>query len=597
MGERASRSNYVARPRIPVRAARHAARGYQQIGELLRSAIERSKDARGSRSCVLALECYPGVDLEELREQLVDPLEPSLALCAGDCTQDAARIQARIADCITDDRVFGVMSHYRVEQFLDTEKVARARSQIGQALLDPCGPVVVYGMGCTQLCSPDLLVYVDLTRWEIQRRFRHEGLSNWKANNAEEDPLRKFKYGYFFEWRMADRQKRAVMPLADFRMEANRRADPVMVDAQSYREALEEVSRRPFRMVPYFDESVWGGHWMQQRFGLDPSARNFGWAFDGVPEENSLLLDFLGIQMEVPAIDLVFFQTEALLGPRVQARFGAEFPIRFDFLDTMGGGNLSLQVHPTTDYIRDAFGMSYTQDESYYIMDAGEDSCVYLGCKDGCSKEELVGALKRSNEDGSTFDAGRFVNRIPVSRHDHVHIPAGTMHCGGADTVILEISATPYIFTFKLWDWGRLGLDGRPRPVHIGHGAPNIDMRRNTSLVESGLVDRRQGPHQNLSAQAGVREERTGLDELEFIETHRFWIDGSADIQCHQSVNMLNLIEGEAAVVESLDASFPPLEVHYGETFVVPADVGEYRVRKAPGITGRIAVIQAYVRI
>ena len=89
-----------------------------------------------------------------------------------------------------------------------------------------------------------------------------------------------------------------------------------------------------------------------------------------MPEENSLLLGFGAVQVEVPALDLVLAEPRALLGEPVYGRFGAEFPIRFDFLDTMGGGNLSLQVHPLTQYIQERFGMRYTQDESYYLLDA-----------------------------------------------------------------------------------------------------------------------------------------------------------------------------------------------------------------------------------
>ncbi len=106
---------------------------------------------------------------------------------------------------------------------------------------------------------------------------------------------------------------------------------------------------------------------------------NYGWCFNCVPEENSLLLDFASQVIELPAIDLVFFQSLELLGPAVYDRYGAEFPIRFDFLDTMGGGNLSLQVHPTTEYISKMFGMPYTQDESYYFLQATPDSLGLLG--------------------------------------------------------------------------------------------------------------------------------------------------------------------------------------------------------------------------
>ena len=89
-------------------------------------------------------------------------------------------------------------------------------------------------------------------------------------------------------------------------------------------------------------------------------------------------------------------------------------------------------------------------------------------------------------------------------------------------------------------------------------------------------------------------EEHTGLHELEFIETRCFTIRDRAEIDGHESVNMLNLVDGKVCVVESLDGSFEDYEVHYAETFIVPASVGRYRVR---AVEGEIKVIQAYVRV
>ena len=102
-----------------------------------------------------------------------------------------------------------------------------------------------------------------------------------------------------------------------------------------------QMTSTPFRLVPYFDPGVWGGQWMKQVCGLDPTADNYAWSFDGVPEENSLSLRFGDVRVEVPAQDLVLHQPVGLLGMKNYCRFGAEFPIRFDFLDTMGGQNLS----------------------------------------------------------------------------------------------------------------------------------------------------------------------------------------------------------------------------------------------------------------
>lgn len=584
-------SAYDARPVIDVSGLGGGVAGYAAILATLHREIERLTKARGCERPVLVLECYPGVDLGEISREIVDPLSPSLALCADEVMQDAQQIQARIADTLTNDRVFGVMSHYTIDQFVDIDKLEATRGRIDAAT----GLVVLYGFGATHIHNPDLLVYADLTRWEIQLRQR-QGARSWMADNSNEEQLKKVKRGYFFEWRMADREKRRLFARWDYLLDTNRAGSPSMVEGALFRKALELGSRRPFRLVPYFDESVWGGHWMQEHFGLDPNARNFGWAFDGVPEENSLVFRFSGAEVEVPAIDMVLFQPDNLLGRKVRARFGCEFPIRFDFLDTMGGGNLSLQVHPLVEYAQDVFGISYTQDESYYVLDATERSCVYLGLKEGIRREDLVADLLRAESGEEPFHSERFVNKIPVRKHDHVLIPAGTIHCSGPDTVVLEISATPYLFTFKLWDWGRVGLDGQPRPVHIEHGARNIVMDRTTSYVLEHQVDRADAPHDNLSSQPGVVEEQTGLHELEFIETRRHWFSDSARLSTHESVNMLNLVEGSSVTVESTDGSFEPYVVHYAETFIVPECVGEYIVRNTGEPGRQVGIIQAFVR-
>lgn len=332
---------------------------------------------------------------------------------------------------------------------------------------------------------------------------------------------------------------------------------------------------------------------MKEVCGLDPKQANYGWCFDCVPEENSLFLQVESELFEIPANDLVFYQTHALLGGPVESRFGQDFPIRFDFLDTMGGGNLSLQVHPTTQYIRDTFGIYYTQDESYYLLDAEEGATVYLGLKTGTDPTEMIAALNRAQETGEPFEAEKYVNRWPARKHDHFLIPNGTVHCSGAGAMVLEISATPSIFTFKLWDWGRLGLDGRPRPINIGHGSHVIQWERQTDFVRRHLAN-----HVEPVAEGeGWREERTGLHENEFIETRRHWFTGTVRHHTGGGVNVLNVVEGDELIVESPTHAFEPFVAHYAETFIIPACVGEYTIRPYGSSTGReCGTIKAYIR-
>ncbi len=440
--------------------------------------------------------------------------------------------------------------------FLDDYNIAARRCVVYAA---GEGVVLVYGVGASLVTRGDVLLYADLARWEIQQRYRSGEAGNWCAHNQGEETLRKVKRGYFIDWRVNDRHKHALFGQVDYFLDTNRRDAPVMMAGGDLRASLARTTCRPFRVVPYFDPGVWGGQWMKEVCGLDAAKENYAWSFDGVPEENSLLLYSGGVVMELPAQDLVLEQPRALLGERVHARFGAEFPIRFDFLDTVDGQNLSLQVHPLTEYIQQNFGMHYTQDESYYILDVkeGADPCVYLGVKSGTDPEEMLGALALAQETGE-FDAEKYVNRIPAHKHDHFLIPAGTVHCSGRNAMVLEISATPYIFTFKLWDWNRVGLDGKPRPIHLEHGRRNIQFERDTEYVMRELV----GQVQEVSRGDGFVEERTGLHEREFIETRRHWFTKPVRHDTQGGVNMLNLVQGSAAVVESPTGAFEPFTVH-----------------------------------
>ena len=276
--------------------------------------------------------------------------------------------------------------------------------------------------------------------------------------------------------------------------------------------------------------------------------------------------------MEFPAVDVVFYRPRQLLGEKVHARFGDEFPIRFDFLDTMGGQNLSLQVHPLTEYIQNTFGMHYTQDESYYILDCAENTNVYLGLKENVDKDEMLSELQAAQKGGAPFDAERFVNKWPVKKHDHLLIPAGTIHCSGANTMVLEISATPYIFTFKLWDWGRLGLDGKPRPVHIEHGKHVIAWDRTTAWVKENLIDQAKA----LSENAECKVEKTGLHEREFIETRRYTLSGKTLCESDGSVSMCNVVDGDGVIISSPDGAFEPFVAHYAETFIIPGSAEKF---------------------
>ena len=577
-------SNYDKFPTISVRMSE------SEAWERWPVILDRLRACANEANSVICVECYPGVLESPLRRTLEDGLQPRSVITTTDLLKSSLEIERMVGEVLGDDPVFGRMSRIQIEDFFDERKLGNARDRAGRWQK---GALLIFGTGASLVFpEPDVLIYADMARWEIQQRQRRNEIGNFGAEDSQESAGLKYKRSFFVDWRAADRLKASLMSRIDFWLDTNTDI-PKLVSGQSMREGLRQLVHRPFRVVPFFDPGPWGGHWMEEVCDLPNDVPNHAWCFDCVPEENSLLFKFGSVCVEVPAMNLTLLHPRELLGQSVYTRFGAEFPIRFDFLDTMGGGNLSLQVHPKAQYIWEKFGMKYTQDESYYLLDAGEDATVYLGVKKHINRDAMIRELKAAQTNGHSFKAEAYVNKFPARKHDHFLIPAGTIHCSGKNSMVLEVSATPYIFTFKLWDWDRLGLNGLPRPIHIDHGLMNIAWDRDTNWVRNNLINQ----IERVAEGPGWREERTGLHKLEFIETRRHWFTGPTSHDTRDTVNVLNLVEGEEAVVESPDNAFEPFVVHYAETFIVPAAVGAYKISPiGQSITKNCATIKASVR-
>ena len=502
-----------------------------------------------------------------------------------------ADIRALTQRFMTDDVLFGYMSNIRFDEYFTPQAKDDLRCRISDGRR-----YIIIGTGAGFLTDAEVpVVYADLARWEIQQRFRRHEVKALGLDCHDDSPSVQYKRGYFNDWNICDLLKDELFQSGRIRywIDHNDRQCPKLITNEQMTEGLERTVSRPFRVVPFFDPAPWGGQWMKEVCDLDRSEQNYGWCFDCVPEENSLLFRLDNTTVELPSQNLVLWHPRRLLGERVWSRFGRSFPIRFDFLDTMGGGNLSLQVHPTNEFAHREFGLAYTQDESYYLLDAGEDAVVFLGLKEDIDRHQMIEDLRAAQRGESSFPAWKYVNMLPAHKHDHYLIPNGTIHCSGHDSMVLEISSTPSIFTFKLWDWNRLGLDGKPRPINVERGRQVIQWDRTTPYVLSQLCNH----FEILSREDGCMEERTGLHPNEFIETRRHTFSRTVEHDTEGGVNVLNLCDGEEAVVESPIGAFQPFRVHYAETFIIPAAIGRYTITPCGASAGKQCMtIKATIR-
>jgi mannose-6-phosphate isomerase class I len=438
---------------------------------------------------------------------------------------------------------------------------------------NPVGPLtLVVGPGAA-LVSHDLLWWLDLPKAESLARVRRG--EAWNLGQAPGE-IGSEKRLLFVDWPVLDRHKRAHAHRLDRLVDLTDPTEPRSLTGDALRASLSWLSGRPFRTRPTFLPGPWGGQWLRTELGIETDETNLAWSYELITPESGILLGD-GTTMEVGFELLLAEHAERVLGTAVAERFGATFPIRFDYLDTMEGGHLSLQCHPTERYARETFGLDYTQEETYYVVATTPRGTVFLGLREDADLRAFREEAERAESSGIAFDPDGYVARHPAERHRLYLIPPGTPHASGAGNVVLEISATPYLYTLRFYDWLRRDLDGSLRPVHLDHAFANLDPRRRGDAVRHELI---QEPRVVRNAPGAVELSLGCLPELLF-EVRRLEFEEEIADDTAGRFHVLNLVAGEEAVVESTGGSSHVLS--YAETMVVPAAVGGYRIRRLRG--------------
>ncbi len=444
---------------------------------------------------------------------------------------------------------------------------------------------LVVGPGAA-LLDHDLLWYADLPK-----RYAEAAVAAGRGRNlgqpAQAGPPAARRL-FYIDWPLLDRHRDALAERIGCWIDMQQPGDPRWVSGHTLRASLRALAGQPFRTRPVFNSTPWGGHWAQTRLGVNTSARNTALGYELIAPESGILLGSPGRAVEVPLQLLAALHPAEVLGRRVHERFGTSFPIRFDYLDTVGGGNLSVHCHPGEPDMREVFGWPYAQHETYYVMASGEQSVIYLGLRGDASVEEFGACARAAARGGLPFDVERFVQTFRAQPHQLFLVPAGTPHGSGAGNVVLEVSATPYLYSLRFYDWLRRDADGTQRPVHVEHAFRNLDRDRRGSAVGHDLVQR---PRTLVSGE-GWRAELLGALPEMFFEVRRLVLGPGAHAgqRTGDRFHVLNLAGGDHVTLHWAGGTHP---LAYAETIVVPAAVGSYRL-VADGSPAR--VVQAVVR-
>src|SRR6266480_2078565 len=203
------KSNYDKLPFIKVKNPQHeCVTGWSTICKHL---LERLDKIQATKK-IIVVECYHGVMDEEIIPALQNNLQGSYFF-SKDCMLASTEIDSLVYPDVTDDEVFGYITRLTLKDFFDATKTAIAKKTIEETE----DTVIVYGPGASLLCpQPDLLIYADMPRWEIQQRFRKNKISNLGACNKELQASLQYKPAFFVDWRVCDRMKKQLMNRWDF---------------------------------------------------------------------------------------------------------------------------------------------------------------------------------------------------------------------------------------------------------------------------------------------------------------------------------------------------------------------------------------------
>lgn len=462
-----------------------------------------------------------------------------------------------------DDPLFGKITGKKLSDWYDREKLDKIKPDENADIN------IVFGCGASLCGWQGALIYIDLPKNELQYRMR----AGQATNLGSEQPVdckQMYKRFYFVDWRVLNEHKNNLLQRIDLIVDEQRIDQYPFMSGEEMRKGLSSMSRNFFRVRPWFEPGVWGGTWMKEHMeALGETEGNLAWSYELMALENGLLFESGDRLLEVSFDFLMYNNHKDVLGDAA-TRFEYEFPIRFDFLDTFDGGNLSVQCHPSNEYIQEKFGMPFTQDETYYIMDCKEDAKVYLGFREGVDEEEFYNELIQSQTEAKEIDIPRFVQVFEAKKHELYLIPNGTIHASGKDNLVLEISSAPYIFTFKMYDWSRLDLDGKPRPINIEHGMNNLRFDRQGDVVSNELISK---PY-ILEETDAYTLEHVPTHKEHFYDIHRYSFDREVKVQTGDKCHVWMLVEGSHVTLITKDGM--EQEFNYAETFVVPAAADHY---------------------
>ena len=541
-------------------------------------------------TCVLALDGYISAPFEVLARQVARSLAQQGAevriMDAAVLYKEESVLKDELLRYLPEDRaedpplLYGRLYGKGYEGLMDESRIKAFGNEIRKFRSEGEGVLITQGNGCLIQefrHFADLRCYVDVTqkRTVLNIKGGRTGNLGFKTPMPYAATLR---HAYYVDFEVAAALRGELIreKLLDYYIAADDTDDMRLLPFKAFLGICGSLASYPFRCRPVYIEGVWGGYYIKHLRRLPESMRNCAWCFDLIPMEVSIVAEMDGLQLELPYYCFVQTMGAEIMGGTCVDKFRGYFPIRFNYDDTLhASGNMSIQCHPDSAYVRKHNDELGRQDESYYIVVAGQEAKTYCGFQEGSDVEEFIAECKRSERGGGAMDHDKYVRSEPSKPGMQFLIPAGTIHASGRNQVILEIgSLTIGSYTYKMYDYLRKDLDGRLRPIHTIHGDAVLRRERKGDWVKKNLI---QEPR-TLRKDENGEEFIVGEHELLYFSLRNLRFARRMTDETKDRFHVLVLVEGEKVMIRSLEDPSRYFIQRYMDMVVVPASFGKYEL-------------------
>ena len=297
----------------------------------------------------------------------------------------------------------------------------------------------------------------------------------------------------------------------------------------------------PIIFEPLYMERVWGGRKLETLFGKPlPSGAVIGEAWELVDREEAQSVVHCGLLRGATLNELWTEKRELVFGARYAGMTG-RFPLLFKLLDA--AEKLSVQVHPPAAVAPALKGEPKT--EMWYVLSADDGADMFAGLKAGTTREQFEKALE-------TGHCSSLLHRIPTRAGDCIFIPSGRVHAIGGGNVIVEVQQNSDT-TYRVFDWNRTGLDGKPRALHVAESMRSIDFND----YEPALQNPESDP----------------LVQCEYFKIDRWTLDSPREVAPAGDFAVVTCLSGQ---VTCEGETFGP-----GQFFLVPATLEDRTIKAA----------------